>query len=66
MRVAVAIDAKHDTVGIRLRRCVPTVDLGEHGFHFRIAQFVFRIPPIERTQRFIERIGRLFCLDNQP
>ena len=44
---------------------VPTIDLRQHGFHLRIAQLVFRIPPIERAQRFIERIVRLFRFGDQ-
>src|SRR5207247_5461950 len=35
----------------------PAVDLSEHCFHFWLAQFVFRIPPIERAQRFVYRIS---------
>ena len=40
----------------RLQVRVPAVDLSEHGFHLRIAEFIFRIPPIERPQRLIERV----------
>ena len=62
MRIAIAIYTENDALaptalsarGYRLR--VPAVDLGEHSFHLRLAQFVLRIPPIERAQRFIERI----------
>ena len=35
---------------------VPAVDLGEHGLHLRIAQVIFRVPPIQRAQRLVERI----------
>ena len=44
---------------------VPSVDLRQHGFHFWIAQFVFRVPPVKRAQRFIERIVRLLRLRNE-
>ena len=36
--------------------CVPAVDLGEHGFHLRIAQVIFGVPPIQRAQWLVERI----------
>ena len=63
MRIAVAIDDRRQchrfspesAFGDSQDR-VPAVDLGEHRFHLRIAEFIFRIPPIERAQRFVERI----------
>src|SRR5215510_8993254 len=61
MRIVFAIDTEHDSIGTRLRSRVPAVDLCQHGFHFWIAQLVFWVPPVKRTQRFIERIVRLFC-----
>jgi hypothetical protein len=48
-----------------MRIFVPSVDLCEHGFHFWIARLVFRIPPIECAQRFIERIVGLFRFGDQ-
>ena len=60
MRIAVAIVAEHDaffilTLGVGrwalgvFLECVPAVDFREHGFHLRIAQVIFRIPPIQRA-----------------
>jgi len=54
MRVPVAIESEHDSFCVGLRFGVPTVDLRQDRFHFRIAQFVFRIPPVQRAQRFVE------------
>ena len=81
MQFAIAIDAKHDAIlqcgrGLSAPislflvtlphfQSLPAVDLREHGFHFRIAQFVFRIPPVERAQRLVDRIIRCFCLRDQ-
>src|SRR6266404_50650 len=57
MRVPTAIESEHDSFCLGLRFGVPTVDLRQDRFHFRIAQFVFRIPPVQSAQRFVERIG---------
>src|ERR1700730_13363084 len=66
MRITFAIDApKHDSFAARLWIGGPTIDLREHGFHFRIAKSILRIPPIERTQRFIERVVRFFRLGDE-
>ena len=43
----------------------PAVDLRKHGFHLRLAQFVFRVPRIESAQRLVERIVRCFGLCDQ-
>src|SRR5713101_1261257 len=65
MGIAFAIDAtEYDSVGARLRSGEPTVDLREYGFHVRLAVLVFRIPPIERAQRLIERIVRFLRFRN--
>ena len=48
---------------------VPAVDLSEHSFHLRIAEFILGIPPIERAQRFVERdrlMLSLLQLDAKP
>src|SRR5215471_6801986 len=66
MRIAFAIDTEHDSLRIWLRSGVPAVDLCQHGFHLWIAQRVFGVPPVERAQRFIQRISRLFCFCNEP
>ena len=72
MRFSIAINpAKEDSLapaavgarGYRVR--VPAVDLGEYGFHLRIAQFVFRIPPIQSSERLIEWVVRCVRLRNQ-
>src|SRR5258707_961291 len=65
MRPSIAIETKNDTISVRLRIGVPAVDLREHSFHLRLAQFVFRVPPIERAQRLVERIVRCFRLRDQ-
>src|SRR6266481_5439732 len=74
MRIPCAIDAENDPIAAAgvtacgysgMRICVPSVDLCQHGFHFWIARLVFRIPPIECAQRFIERIARLFRFGDQ-
>src|ERR1051326_2967043 len=70
MRITIAVDAEHDALvpaAVRARgySCVPAVDLCEHGFHFWIALFVFRIPPVERAQRFVDRVIGTFCFRNQ-
>src|SRR5437867_6149605 len=51
-------------VFLMLKR-IPAVDFCQHGFHFWIARLVFGIPPIERAQRFIERIVGLFGFIDQ-
>ena len=63
MRIAIAIETEDDSVSTRLRISVPTVNLRQHGFHVGLTVIIFRIPPVERAQRLIERIGRLlsFC-----
>ena len=77
MRIPCAIDAENNsvillfgrrrwTLGVFLMlKRVPSVDLCQHGFHFWIARLVFRIPPIKRAQRFIERIVGLFRFGDQ-
>src|SRR5207237_9775528 len=50
---------------IRLRVRVPTVDLGQHGFHFWIAMLVFGVPPVERAQWFIDWIVGFLCFADQ-
>src|SRR6266404_5458406 len=67
MRFAIAIDAtKQHAITIAAvsdagyRFSLPTVNLGEHGFHVRIAQFIFRIPPVERAQRLVDWLISLF------
>ena len=63
MRIAVVIVAENDsawfamegpqcpmgTEAFHISRVLPAVDFSEHGFHFRIAQLIFRIPPIQRA-----------------
>src|SRR5438477_9882171 len=55
MRPSTAIVAENSPVtpaGVNApgyRLSVPAVDFGEHGFHLRIAQVIFRIPPIQRA-----------------
>src|SRR5712692_6486579 len=66
MRPTLAIDAAEEhAIGTRLRFGLPAVYLSEHGFHFRLAMFVLRIPPIERAQRFVDWIVRLLRFRNQ-
>ena len=66
MRIAFAIDAaEDDSIRPWLWIGVPTVDFREHGFHVRFTVLIFRVPPIERAQRFIERIARLLRLRDQ-
>ena len=48
---AAADNARGSTSGL------PAVDLGENGFHFQIAELIFRIPPIKGSQRLIERVA---------
>src|SRR5436309_14359741 len=71
MRFSIAINpAKEDSLapaavgarGYRVR--VPAVDLGEYGFHLRIAEFVFRIPPIQGSEGLIELVVRCVRLRN--
>src|SRR5260370_24915632 len=65
-RSSYAMDpAKKHAVWARLWLSLPAVYLREHGFHFRLAMFVLRIPPIERAQRFVDRIVRLLRFRNQ-
>src|SRR5438094_5654269 len=55
MRFSIAIVAENSSVtpagvdapGYRLR--APAIDFREHGFHLRIAQVIFWIPPIQRA-----------------
>src|SRR6202030_4156277 len=71
MRFAIAINAENNSVGPAgvgdsgYRFSLPAIDLCEHGFHDWIAQLVLRIPPVERAQRFVDRIIRCFCLCDQ-
>ena len=65
VRFTVAIQTENNAVSMRLRVGVPAVDLREYSFHLRLAQFVFRVPPIERAQRLVERIVRCFRLRDQ-
>ena len=68
MRLAVAILSKDDPAagsGRRYNFCLPAVDLRQHGFHFRIAEFVFRIPPVKNAERFVHRVARCFHLCDQ-
>src|SRR6266481_236653 len=59
VRVAFAIETEHDSVCIGLKIGVPAVDLSQYGFHFWITHLVFRVPPVERAQRFVYGVGRL-------
>src|SRR6202030_2629912 len=45
MRIAFAIDTEDDSISIGLRIGGPTVDLGQYGFHVRLAALIFLIPP---------------------
>ena len=63
MRIAFTIDTAKENAFARAgvsargyRFGFPAVDLRQHRFHFRLAELIFRIPPIERAQRLIERI----------
>src|SRR5262249_42309527 len=47
VRCSIAIKTENGAFSVRLRISVPAVDLREHGFHFWITEFVFRIPPVE-------------------
>src|ERR1700692_5107796 len=68
MRSAIAINAENNSVGPAgvgdsgYRFSLPAIDLCDDGFHDWIAQLVLRIPPVERAQRFVDRIIRCFCL----
>src|SRR5947207_11830938 len=44
---------------------LPTVDLREDGLHFRVTQFVFGVPPVERAQWLIDCIPRRFRFRNE-
>src|SRR4029077_6734419 len=43
----------------------PAINLGEHGFHFWLADLVLGIPPIECAQRFIDWIMRSLRFGDQ-
>src|SRR5438105_2129860 len=69
MRIAFTIETEHDAIiqygrGLRAAtESVPAVNLRQDRFHFWIALFILRIPPVQRAQRFIEWISGLlrFC-----
>src|SRR6266516_5041966 len=66
MRPTLAIDAAEEhAIGPRLRLGLPAGYLRQHCFYVWLAMFILRIPPIERAQRFVDRIVRLFCFCNQ-
>ena len=50
------------SVSVRLWVCVPAIDFGQNASVGGIARFIFRIPPIKATQRFVDRIVRLLSL----
>src|SRR6266480_3513519 len=62
MRLPFSIDTEDNPVsaagvtapGYRFR--LPTIDLSEHCFHFWLAEFVLRVPPVECAQWFVYRI----------
>jgi hypothetical protein len=63
VRIAVAVNAAEENavapaaVGARgYRFGLPAVDLRQHRFHFWLAKLVFRIPPVERAKRLVDRI----------
>ena len=62
MRIGISIETKHNPIlvtgfgNFNTRIRVPAVDLSEHSFHLRIAEFILGIPPIESAQRLIERV----------
>src|SRR4030095_1839349 len=56
MQQAFAILTKNNAISAGSGFCFPTVDLREYGFHFRLALLVLWVPPIERAQRFVDRI----------
>src|SRR5262249_1938987 len=49
VRFSVAIHTENPAISVRLRIGVPAVDFCEHSFHLWLAEFIFRIPPIERA-----------------
>src|SRR5438270_2953499 len=80
MRIAIAIETENNAVvptGVTdpsynsavsdrgYRVGVPAINLGQYGFHSWIAQLVFRVPPVQRAQRFVERIVGLFRFRNE-
>ena len=65
MRFALAIIAENDPVGVGFRIRVPAVDLRQHGFHFRIAKLVLRIPPVECAKRGIDWVIGFFGFRDQ-
>ena len=70
MRIAFPIDATKTIPALRdtvpgHRFGLPAVNFGEHRFHVRLAVLIFRVPPIERAQRVVERIARLLRLGDQ-
>src|SRR4029453_16093403 len=65
MWITFAIDTQDDPLRIWLRSGVPAVDLRQHRFHLWIAQLVFRVPPVKRTQWFVERIVGVFRFGNE-
>jgi hypothetical protein len=62
MRIAISIETEHNPIlltgvgNFNSRIRIPAVDLSEHSFHFRIAEFILGIPPIERVQRCVDGI----------
>src|SRR5436190_4402634 len=45
---------------------LPSIDLSKDCLHFRLAECVLRIPPVERAQRFVDRIIGSPGFSNQP
>ena len=62
MRIAISVETEYNPMlltrvgNFNSRIRVPAVDFSEHSFHLRIAEFILRIPPIERAQRFVQGI----------
>ena len=61
MRLALPILLEENAGLVRLNCCLPAVNLREHRLHFRLAEFVLGIPPVERAQWFVDRVVRCFC-----
>src|SRR5690606_18764008 len=49
-------------IGVRVK----TVDLAEHRFRRRLAVLVFRVPPVGRSERLVDRIAGGFRARFQP
>ena len=56
MQFPIAIVRENGSFRVHLGRGLPAIDFGEDGFHFRLAFFALRIPPIERAERFVVRV----------